>query len=300
MAANILQFDTRTPAFERRRQERVPVPNIQALPSGGAVNIINMSRRGMAIETQNQFTIGGDYLFELCDEGRSLVVEGRVRWSRRVLQALPQQLEPSSLFRTGVAFSGIQSRDLRPNARHLNQIPATPSYEQVIQHEAAHDRIDRLTGATNIEDSGEFLLDLLEPAFERLILLKINHGEIQVWMGRGKTLLPEKLRNLTIDFDQPSIFLHLREGGRLFFGSLPPMIAHRRLTQCWHGSLMQECAVFPIWIKTRLVGFLYADAGDEALTARHLGQLQQASQLFTESILNQILSRKAHRQAAPN
>ena len=299
MPSNLLTFDARAPAFERRRQPRMPVPNIRALPSEGTMNIIDMSRRGMAIETQHQFTLGGDYLFELCDEGRSLVVEGQVRWSRRVLHTVAPEVDPKTLFRTGVAFVGIQARQPRPNARHLSQVPRTTVEDRVLQ-ETAVDRIDRLANAPNIEDAGECLLDLLAPSFERLVLFRVYRDHTRVWMGRGHTLQPEKLRNLKIDFDQPSIFLHLREGGRLFFGSLPPMIAHRHLVQCWHGSISQECALFPVWIKTRLVAVLYADSGDEALTARHLGQIQQATHLFSQSVLNQILRLKARQESHSN
>jgi hypothetical protein len=261
------------------------------------MNILNMSRRGMAIETQHPFTIGGDYLFELCDEGRSLVVEGRVRWSRRVMPGVIPEIEPRTMFRTGVAFVGIQPRESRPSMRHLKQVPST-STDDRIRHEAAVDRIDRLANATNVEDAGEFLLDLLAPSFERLVLFKVQRHSVRVWMGRGHTLIPEKLRTLRIDFDQPSIFLHLHEGGRLFFGSLPPMIAHRQLVRCWEGSISQECVLFPIWIKTRLVAVLYADAGEDPLAARHLGQLQQATELFSESVVKQILKRKARQQSA--
>ncbi len=299
MPANILPFDARSPAFERRRQPRMPVTNIHVLPSDGAMNILNMSRRGMAIETQHPFTIGGDYLFELCDEGRSLVVEGRVRWSRRVMPSIVADVEPQTLFRTGVAFVGIQPRESRPNVRHLKQVPSSTRDDRIRQ-EAAIDRIDRLANAANVEDAGEYLLDLLAPSFERLVLFRVHRHSVRVWMGRGQTLLPDKLRTLRIDFDQPSIFLHLHAGGRLFFGSLPPMIAHRQLVQCWDGSIAQECVLFPIWIKNRLVAVLYADSGDDPLAARHLGQIQQATELFSESVVNQILRRKARQHAESN
>ena len=299
MSSNLLHFDTRSPSHERRRQPRMAVPNIRVLPSQGTMNIINMSRRGMAIETHHPFTIGGDYLFELCDEGRSLVVEGRVRWSRTILHGSAVELEPTPMFRTGVAFVGVQPRESRPNVAHLNRVPKT-TLEERVEEEATFDRIDRLARADNVEDAGECLLDLLEPSFERLVLFRAHHDCVRVWMGRGQTLIPERLRALQIDFDQPSIFLHLHEGGRLFFGSLPSMIAHRQLVQCWDGMLAQECALFPIWIKSRLVAVLYADAGHRALTARHLGQIQQANELFSESVLNQILRRKAARRSPPN
>jgi len=269
------------------------------LPTDGSMNILNMSRRGMAIESQHPFTIGGDYLFELCDDGRSLVVEGRIRWSRQVLRAPTTELESAPVFRTGVAFVGIQPREARPNVQHLRQVPSS-TVEQSVRQQATIDRIDRLARASDIEDAGECLLDLLAPSFERIVLFRIHRDGVRVWMGRGHTLIPDRLRTFSIDFEQPSLFLHLREGGRLFFGCLPPMIAHRKLVRCWEGSLAQECALFPIWIKTRLVAVLYADAGEEALTAAHLGQIQQSTELFSESALKQILRRKAEQRSRLN
>ena len=61
--------------------------------------------------------------------------------------------------------------------------------------------------------------------------------------------------------DQPSIFLNLRGGGSFFLGTLPGMSAHVDLAACWHKDLSDECAVFPIRVRDKLVALVYGDCG---------------------------------------
>jgi len=294
VSANVLPFGDRSRPFERRRHERMSVPNIRAHPQGERIEILDMSHRGMAIRTLHPFSVGGSYLFELFDEGRSLVIEGQVCWCKRVAPAEPPaEMGVAPSFRTGVSFVGIQNRHLESAAQGLGQLPAPSPQPAEDEEKLTADRIERLKVATSPDESAELLLDLLSVDFEHLVLFRVRGEEIRAWLGRGPTLVPERLMKLRLNLDQASIFQHLEQGGSFFYGMLPAMFAHLQLLRCWHGSLHRECVLFPVRIKDRLVAVLYADTGDRSLAPEHLGNLKAATELLTRSLIDQILRRKA-------
>lgn len=295
-SANILPFGERVRAFERRRHRRDGAPHVRAQPDGHRLEIIDMSPQGMAIETPYPFAAGTTYLFELFDQGRSLMVEGEIRWCRRQLPGVASGIsaEGSVLFRTGVSFVGIHLRS--------QPAPAIPALGTAVSEaqaldvkdaeELTRDRLGRLARAENPDDAAELLLDLLSADFEHLVLFRIRDGQIGAWLGRGPTLVPDRLMKLRLAVEQASVFLHLREGGSFYYGMLPAMFADLRLLGCWDGNLDRECVLFPIRLRGRLVAVLYADTGSRPLTPEHLGGLQAATALFTRSLVDQILRRK--------
>ena len=287
MKADILQFGVKAPPFDRRRYPRAEMPHIMARPRGEGFRIVNMSRRGMAIEAEHPFSVGGSYLFELADQGRSLIVEGEIRWCQRTLPEHPT-------FRIGVGFVSVQTRESHAPTEHLLALPAPAVQHQGDEEELTADRMKRLEVADSPDEAAELLFELLSADFEHLVLFRIVGDEIRAWLGRGPTLVPERLMKLRLDLEKASIFLHLREGGHFFYGALPAMFAHLQLLSCWNGSLQRECVLFPVRLVGRLVAVLYADAGDRGLLPEHLGNLQGATDLFTQSLLDQILRRKSN------
>ena len=301
VSANVLTFGKKSPPFERRRNDRVPAADIRTRPGGDRLEILDMSQRGMAIRAPHPFSVGGNYLFELLDEGRSLMIEGRICWCERTPSpsGLPP-IGPELTFRTGIAFVGIQNRSPAAAREELARLPTAAAPEPIEEDEQlTADRIARLRRSDSADESAELLLELLTADFEHLVLFRIKGEEIHAWMGRGPTLIPDRLRKLRLRLDQASIFLYLRHGGSFFYGRLPAMLAHLQLLRCWKGSLHRECALFPIRLNGRLVAVLYADAGPQPLASEHLGSLKAATDLFTRSLLDQILRRKTAPGAPP-
>lgn len=295
-SAAVLPFGKQALPFERRRCPRLTGPEIRARGRGRRVEILDMSQRGMAIRTSHPFSVGGSYLFELLGKGRSLVVEGRVCWSERTLPTQePARVEPRPYFRSGVEFVGIQSRGSDPVPDSPNRMAVPAAHSSVDAEELTADRIARLGRSQSPDDSAELLLELLTADFEHLVLFRLQANEVRAWMGRGPTLVPDRLLRLRLRTDEVSVFQHLQEGGSFYYGTLPAVFGHLQLLRCWQGKSRRECALFPIRLNNRLVAVLYADAGDRPLEPAHLRTLQAASDLFTQSLIDQILKRKAQR-----
>ena len=292
-SANVLPFGKKPPPFERRRSDRVLAANIAARPGGEHFEILDMSPKGMALRAPHPFSVGGSYLFELLDGGRTLVIEGRICWCERLpIPATSAVLEQEIAFRTGIAFVGIQNSAITAANEQVLRLPLTDLEQDQDDEQLTADRISRLQRADSPDESAELLLELLTADFEQLVVFRIHDRGIRAWLGRGPALVPDRLRKLRFDLDQTSIFQYLQQGGSFFYGRLPPMFSHLQLLRCWNGSLQRECVLFPVRLKDRLVAVLYADVGDQCLEPEHLGTLKAATDLFTKSLLDQILRRK--------
>lgn len=274
---------------ERRQHPRIPAPHISASPFDGDLDVVNLSRRGMSVMSHHPLSIGGTYLFELWQEGNSLVVEGVVRWSHAQNAANHDDAQSRFCFQAGVSFERVRSRERREP--WPTEVVSSPDQSRPVDRLAV--ARTALAEADSIHVAAEGLLDVLEPMFERLVLLRCHAIALRAWMGRGRSLRPLKLQSLELTLDQPSMFLHMREGGSFFRGNLPAMPLHLDLVAAWNGNLEQECVLVPIRIGHRLITVLYADRGEEAISSEDLDLLRRAGRLLEESMSSLILRQKA-------
>ena len=132
--------------------------------------------------------------------------------------------------------------------------PALPAVASIDEVDAAfartHDR----------EEVARIALGFLARAYRRAALFQVAKDKVSAWMGQGELDLPI-FQKFSIGFDQPSLFLNLRNGSSLHMGPLPPMPVHRELARAWGGELPRDCVALPVRIKDRLVAVLYADGG---------------------------------------
>lgn len=140
------------------------------------------------------------------------------------------------------------------------------------------------------QEVGRVLLAVLSPIFTRTCLLQTTPAEIRGWLADGPGLDQKRLLEYRVQSEQPSIFLNLREGGSFFLGVLPEMPAHIDLTACWHKDLSDECGVFPIRVRDRLIALVYGDRGPLGLADLDLdlvrGLCGSAARAFERCIMD--------------
>jgi hypothetical protein len=147
-----------------------------------------------------------------------------------------------------------------------------------------------LAGARDLDDVGEILLGFLGRDHRRAALFLASRDRISGWKVSGTGIDREAFAAFSIGFDQPSLFLNLRQGNSLYLGPLPPMPAHRQLARTWGGDLPRDCLMLPVRIKDRLVMVLYADgAGSGPI---ELPLIQRLLNLATAAVERCILQRK--------
>lgn len=132
---------------------------------------------------------------------------------------------------------------------------------------------ERFERAVDPDEVARLLTAFLGVRFERVALFKVLRDRVLGWCGRGRALDEEALRRFEAGFDEPSVFLNLRQGGTFFLGKLPAMAVHRSLARCWGGGLPPESLLLPVRIRGRLVTVLYLDRHDEGLARVELDPL---------------------------
>lgn len=151
---------------------------------------------------------------------------------------------------------------------------------------------ERLLRVTDPEEVGSLLLAFLGRMFERVALFRVLRDRVEGWRGAGATLDEACLRSFRAGFDQPSLFLNLRQGGSFYLGPLPPMAVHKTLARCWGGSLPKECLLLPVRLRGRLVTAVLADREPAKLGALDLEGLVGLAALAGEAYERCILRKK--------
>jgi hypothetical protein len=174
--------------------------------------------------------------------------------------------------------------ELQALGRREAEIPEPASLlELQAAFEATHDR----------DEIGQILLAFLARSYRRAALFQVGRDRVTGWRGRGEGVDGEALARFSTGFDQPSIFLNLRQGNGLYLGPLPPMPVHRELARSWGGELARECVMLPVRLRDRLVTVIYAEGpGLGAGGGLHLEELKRLTNLTAAAFERCILHKK--------
>jgi hypothetical protein len=147
-----------------------------------------------------------------------------------------------------------------------------------------------LARAKDLDEVGQTLLGFLGRDHRRAALFQVSRDRVSGWQVHGTGIDRDAFAAFSIGFDQPSLFLNLRQGSSLYLGPLPPMPAHRQLARTWGGDLPRDCVMLPVRIKDRLVVVIYADGASKGPV--ELPQIQRLLNLATAAVERCILQRK--------
>jgi hypothetical protein len=151
-----------------------------------------------------------------------------------------------------------------------------------------------LAAADDLETVGEVLLSFLALRFRRVALFRVTRERVQGWMIRGTSIDQQAFHDFSLTFDQPSLFLNLRQGSGLHLGPLPPMPAHRQLARVWGGELPRDAVMLPIRMRDRLVTVLYADGPPRGTSGVDLPQLQRLGAALMAAFERCAVAKRPH------
>jgi hypothetical protein len=151
---------------------------------------------------------------------------------------------------------------------------------------------ERLAEVEERDDIAHAVLSLLERRFTRRLLFMVRAGEVAAWMGSGDGVDQRLLGSFEVSFDEPSLFLNLREGSPFYRGPLPRLDAHQRLVRVWGGRYPRECLLLPVRVKQRLVAAVYCDHGASPLRGLDMEELLQVGTLMGHAFERFLLSKK--------
>ncbi|HEX3555540.1 MAG TPA: hypothetical protein VIA62_20140 [Thermoanaerobaculia bacterium] len=154
-----------------------------------------------------------------------------------------------------------------------------------------------LDQARDLDEVGQVLLGFLGRTHRRAALFHVTRDRVAGWRIHGTGIDREAFAQFSVGFDQPSLFLNLRQGSSLYLGPLPPMPAHRQLARTWGGDLPRDCVMLPVRVKDRMVLVLYADGATAgAISLPHVQRLTAAA---TAAVERCILARKHGGESRP-
>jgi hypothetical protein len=150
-----------------------------------------------------------------------------------------------------------------------------------------------LAATTDREEVGRIVLGFLARSFRRVALFQATRGRVTAWMAHGDGIDQEAFARYAVSFDEPSVFLNLRQGSGIHIGPLPPMATHRELALCWGGGLPRDCVVLPVRLRDRLVTIIYMDGGSRGLGGIDLELMQRLTAATADAFRRCILGKKS-------
>ncbi|HTD53044.1 MAG TPA: hypothetical protein VK780_08465 [Thermoanaerobaculia bacterium] len=131
-------------------------------------------------------------------------------------------------------------------------------------------------------------LEALARRFVRAAIFVSRPDSVTAWGGLGEGVSPEELRDISIPWKDPSIFLNIRLSRSFYLGPLPPLPRHESIAIAM-GGWPEECLIQPVYLKEKPVAFLYAEfSGDHGATPMDLAYMRElaaaASSAFVAAI----------------
>ena len=155
--------------------------------------------------------------------------------------------------------------------------------------------VGQLAEATTRDEVGRILTAYLRQLFDRVVLLAVRRDGVRGWLGAGDGVDRERLDDLVIPFDRPSVFLNLRQGSPLHLGTLPPMPAHRPLLAVLGGDPPGPCLLLPVQVGGRMAAAIYGDREGAPVGGIDLDGLRRLAKQAGFALERCIsLKRKAH------
>jgi hypothetical protein len=151
---------------------------------------------------------------------------------------------------------------------------------------------DAYAVASDPDEVGRLLLAYLARRHGRAALFQVARDRVTGWLAQGAGIDAARFARFAVGFDQPSVFLNLRQGSGVHLGALPPMAAHRDLAACWGGELPRECLLLPVRLRDRLVMVLYVDGGGAPLGRVDLEAMQRLTAATAAAFQRCILRKK--------
>ena len=146
----------------------------------------------------------------------------------------------------------------------LPEPEAEPTAEPEPQtpEEALERAAQELQNAELRDEIADALLGFCARYFRRRALFIIRKDRIVGWYGAGDGVSNQKLRELDIPADEPSILHGLVQGQQFWLGPVPPMARNKDIVAAL-GAMPRDCVVVPVQLRGKAVSFLWTDNGAE-------------------------------------
>jgi len=120
---------------------------------------------------------------------------------------------------------------------------------------------------------GRTLVDFTRYRAETGVVFQVKKGEAIGWFAQGPGA--EKLEELRVRLDRPSLFVALREGAAQHRGPLGDLFAHAPLRALLGDGANREVLALPLAVRERVVAVLLVVPGEPSLDTDFVADLQR-------------------------
>ncbi len=192
---------------------------------------------------------------------------------------------------TAVVAAAQQRAAMPSPGRTTTPIPKPVPSPAAASSDTMEGLADRLRSAETRDEIFDALLEFTSFKFRRCALFVIQQGRVVGWSGRGEGIDPNRIRNVTVGFDLPSMFIFFRTGGVYYFGPVPELPANVRFYSDLGCPPPARVLLMPLKIKERPAVILYADNHDDPAGTPDIPVLRRA--LHKTSLALEILILKS-------
>ena len=132
-----------------------------------------------------------------------------------------------------------------------------------------------LQNAEMREDIADAVLGYSAPLFRRRLMLVVRKGTVMGWRGEGEGVVHERVRQISIPLDEPSVFVGLTQGTEFWLGTLPDMQHNRALVAALGGTSPKDCFILPVKVREKPVCFLYYDNIEDGVGGLQMTDLRR-------------------------
>jgi hypothetical protein len=163
---------------------------------------------------------------------------------------------------------------LPPPKTEITPAPATASVGEEIESASGvrepprpttlEEARERILSAGDREAVAEAALSYIEPFFPLVALFIARKDDVIGWQDRSPDASRIGFRAIRIPFSDPSIFLNVRLSGAPYQGPLPDLPSHAPILEAF-GGRPDHCAIFPVFLRKRIVAFIFVEHNQAAL-----------------------------------
>ncbi|MDH7499392.1 MAG: hypothetical protein QHH30_03305 [candidate division NC10 bacterium] len=150
----------------------------------------------------------------------------------------------------------------------------------------------RLVEAKDREEIASIILDCASLSLKRAALFVVKADAVIGWKGMGNELTDERMSQIQMSLQQPSIFRAVIDGRNFYQGVMAPMPQNLALLKMMGGQVPQEAIAFPLAIKGKVVCVLYGDNGDQSRLSGDLEELKKVMVKASMALEMLILKKK--------
>jgi hypothetical protein len=201
----------------------------------------------------------------------------------------PQPLQPKAMIRRrfakpteeGAAAATFPGLTPVPNGSSLAaEVPLEREVYQALLKDAEHrDQI------------GDLLLRRACALLDRCYLLAVHSGRLVGWLARGPGMVVDDIQSLSAPTDTPSVLAKV-ESHESYCGSLPEGPVDDQLANAFSDPPPKDVVILPLFVKSRLVGYLIGDVPGGIIGADTIRDLQEAVQKAGLAIEILIMKKK--------